>query len=72
MAPFGLQEADTEAIVFVRGPDSEFAGEAIITMDDGSEDNGRVLLFGFPIFLLPQEVGYRLSLNAVSWLMEGL
>ncbi len=71
-APFVLQETDEEAIVFVRGPGSEFAGQAVITMDDDLAAKGRVLVIGFPLFLLPDELGDQLAGNVVSWLMEGL
>ncbi|MBN1579726.1 MAG: hypothetical protein JXA89_03415 [Anaerolineae bacterium] len=75
-APFVIQEPDTETIIFVRGPGSEFAGEAVITVsieqDASLIENGRALLFGFPIFLLPEPEGSQLAGNAVYWLMEGL
>jgi hypothetical protein len=69
---FTLAEADPEAIVFVRGPSSEFAGEAIITVSEDEPSNNRAVIIGFPIYLLPDEERHQLATNAVLWLMAGL
>ena len=69
-APFILQESDPELIVFVRGPDSEFAGDPVITMDGDDLAGNKVIVFGFPIYLMPYEPRYLLATNAIQWLME--
>jgi hypothetical protein len=69
---FTLAEADPELIVFVRGPSSEFAGEAIITASEDESFHNRALIIGFPIYLLPDEERHQLATNAVLWLMAGL
>jgi len=71
-SPYLVEEADPEAIVFVRGPASEFAGEALITVEKDELVGSRTVLIGFPIFLMPWEERYQFSNNAILWLMEGI
>ena len=68
-APFVLTETDPEATVFVRGPESAFAKAAVVTVDESVLYGNRVVLIGFPIYLLPYEVSYQLGTNAVLWIM---
>ncbi|MBN1933869.1 MAG: hypothetical protein JW934_04345, partial [Anaerolineae bacterium] len=71
-APFVLDEGtDEESVVFVRGPGSEFAGRPLITLDEGSDEEGRSMLIGFPIYLLPYDAQERLANNILAWLMAG-
>ena len=59
-----------ETIVFVRGPASEDSGvPSVVALDDEFSDL-RVVLIGFPIYLLPEEASSRLVLNTVSWLLS--
>jgi hypothetical protein len=55
-------------IVFVRGPDSEAAGEAaLVAREDGS---ARVAFGSFPLFVVPEDDLARLLENALAWLTE--
>lgn len=56
--------------VFVHGPDSDAAGLASVVALDNEFDDVRVVLVGFPIYLLPEEAKTRLVLNTVSWLLS--
>ncbi|MCL7453542.1 MAG: hypothetical protein M8467_10905, partial [Anaerolineae bacterium] len=59
-----------EVVVFVRGPDSEDSGGAsLIALEDEFSDV-RVVLIGFPIYLLPDEAKTHLVLNATTWLLN--
>jgi len=70
-SPYLLDESEMEAIVFSRGPASEFAGEALVTVDVDEFTGSRTILIGFPTFLMPWEEKQRFDTNAVLWLMEG-
>jgi hypothetical protein len=55
-------------IVFVRGQDSEAAGEAaMVAREDGS---ARVAFGSFPLFVVPEDDLARLLENALAWLTE--
>ena len=69
-SPFVLDETDSEAIVFTRGPASESAGAALIAVDKDEYPGSKTIFIGFPIYLMPWEEEYQLGLNAISWLME--
>jgi hypothetical protein len=66
-----LEEIGQEegTVVFVRGPESEKAGAPSIFSLGGTSNNMRVVLLGFPIYLLPEEAKARLVLNTVEWLL---
>jgi hypothetical protein len=69
--PYVLRDAEAGDVVFVRGPDSEFAQRAaLFALEDDLADS-RLVVIGFPIYLLPYETGNQLGGNAVFWLMEG-
>ena len=70
-SPYLLDAADSETIVFSRGPASEFAGEALVTVDVDEFTDSRTILIGFPTFLMPWEEKHQLGTNVVLWLMEG-
>jgi hypothetical protein len=70
-SPYLLDAADSETIVFSRGPASEFAGEALVTVDVDEFADSRTILIGFPTFLMPWEEKHQFGTNAVLWLMEG-
>jgi hypothetical protein len=58
------------AIVFVRGPDSEGRGVPSIVVFDDHVAGVKVTYIGFPLYLLPEEVGSRLVLNTVAWMLH--
>jgi hypothetical protein len=66
---FVQEETDSDAIVFTRGPDSEFAGEPVISVVEDEFESSRFLMIGFPIYLMPWEERYQFGTNAVLWLM---
>ena len=70
-SPYLLDETDPEAIVFARGPASEFAGGAVITVDEDESTGSSTIVIGFPIFLMSWEEQQQLGTNAILWLMEG-
>jgi len=70
-SPYRLGE-DAETVVFVRGPGSEFAGEAVVAVDGDEFTGGKTLFIGFPIYLMPWEAQNQFGTNAVRWLMEGV
>jgi hypothetical protein len=59
-----------ETIVFVRGPASEDSGVPSVVALDDEFSQVRVVLIGFPIYLLPEEASTPLVLNTVSWLLS--
>jgi hypothetical protein len=66
-----LEDGDGEegtSIPFVRGPDSEDAGMPAIYALDDELSGMRLVLIGFPIYLLPEEAKTRLVLNMADWL----
>lgn len=71
-SPYVLDSSDSENTIFARGPASEFAGDAIIAVDEDEYIGSRTILIGFPIYLMPWEEKYQFGTNAISWLMEGL
>ena len=70
-SPYLLDETDPEAIVFTRGPASEFAGGAVVTVDEDESTGSSTIVIGFPIFLMSWEEQQQLGTNAILWLMEG-
>jgi hypothetical protein len=71
-----LSETDPQAIVFSRGPDSELAGRAVITVEEnvtrppGQVTGSRTVWIGVPIYLLPVDERYQLARNAIEWALE--
>lgn len=70
-SPYVLDETNADAIVFTRGPASEFAGRAVISVNQDELSGGRTVFFGFPLYLVPWEARFQLGENAIRWLMEG-
>ena len=66
-----VQELETkdQAIVFVRGPESEDRGASSIFAFRDKVSGVQAAYIGFPLFLLPEEVGTRLVLNTVTWML---
>jgi len=63
------EEGDENAVVFVRGPESEDAGHPSIWVVEDEETDVRFAFIGVPIYLLPEEARSRLILNAVPWML---
>jgi hypothetical protein len=66
-----LEDTEEEGtlIPFVRGPDSEDAGQASIVVVEDEFTDIRIVLMGFPLYLLPEQPKSRLVLNAVEWML---
>lgn len=71
-SPYVLDETNPEAVAFARGPASEFAGAAVITVDEDEFSGSRTIVIGFPIYLMPWEEKHQLGSNAILYLMEGI
>lgn len=65
-----LDEPDPEAVIFGRGPDSEFPGAPVITVGTEEFSGGKTVLIGFPLYLVPWDEQNLLGGNAILWLME--
>lgn len=70
-SPYVLDETDADAIVFTRGPASEFAGRAVISVNQDELSGSRTVFIGLPLYLVPWEARFQLGENAIRWLMEG-
>ncbi len=68
-APFVLDEDDSDMVIFVRGPNSAFAGRPLISVEEGTYEEGRTMVIAFPIYLLPYDAQSQLARNAITWLM---
>jgi hypothetical protein len=63
-------EENQNSILFVRGSGSDKSGIAsIVTLEDESGEF-RVVLIGFPLYLLPEAPKSQLVLNSVAWLLS--
>jgi hypothetical protein len=71
-SPYVLDETDPDAIVFARGPTSELAGQAVITVNEDELSGSRTIFIGFPLYLVPWDERDHLGDNVVRWLMEGV
>lgn len=69
-SPYLLSDLGTGDAVFVRGPGSEFAGEAIVFAQADELDGGKMVVIGFPIYLLEYDLGFQLGQNAFRWAVE--
>jgi hypothetical protein len=66
-----LEDSEEEgtSIPLVRGPDSEDAGMASVVVVKDEFTNIRIVLMGFPLYLLPEKAKSQLVLNAVEWML---
>jgi hypothetical protein len=66
-----LEDTEEEGTIipFVRGPDSEDAGTASVVVVEDEITDIRVVLMGFPLYLLPEQPKSQLVLNAVEWML---
>lgn len=71
-SPYLLGETVTSDVVFARGPASDFAGQAVITVEKDEFAGNRTIYIGFPIYLMPWEERNQFGANALFWLMEGV
>ena len=63
-------EEEQNSILFVRGPGSDESGiPSIVTLEDEFGEF-RVVLIGFPLYLLPEGPKSQLVLHAVAWLLS--
>ena len=67
-----LDDTDPETVIFDRGPASEFAGAPLITVDKDELFGSRMIVIGFPLFLMPWEEQTQFGTNALIWMMEDL
>jgi hypothetical protein len=65
-----LSERETQAIVFIRGPASELAGQAAIAVEENVASDSKAVWMGLPLYLLPAEARFRLAGNAIDWILE--
>lgn len=70
-APYVLRDVDAESVIWSQGPESEFAGEAVVAADEVGESGSRFVVMSVPLYLLPYEEGLQLGTNIVSWLIPG-
>jgi hypothetical protein len=64
-----MTDVDLESVIWTRGPESEFAGEAVIAAIEDDFSGGRVALMGVPLYLLPYDDGDLLGTNILLWLL---
>lgn len=64
-----FQEGE-DAIVFVRGPESEASGAASVAIIEDQVSGMRLVFVAFPLYLLPEAPRAQLVLNAASWLLS--
>lgn len=66
-----LEDSEEEGtfIPLVRGPDSEDAGMASVLVVEDEFSGMRIVLMGFPLYLLPEKAKSQLVLNAVEWML---
>jgi hypothetical protein len=64
-----MTDVDLESVIWTRGPESEFAGEAVIAAIEDDLSGGRVALMGVPLYLLPYDDGELLGTNILLWLL---
>ena len=65
-----LTETNEQAIVFTRGPESEWPGRAAITVEENATAGSKTVWMGVPLYLLPVDVRYQLAGNAIDWVLE--
>ncbi len=70
-APYDLLGLDGASVVWIRGPSSELAGEAVIATSQYDVTGGRLAVVGVPLYLLPYDDGLQLGSDIVLWLLEG-
>ena len=58
---------DEETIIMARGPASEAGGTASVVAIDDDLSGMRVVIVGFPIYLLPDEARVTLVSNIAAW-----
>lgn len=67
-APYVTRDTDAESMVWSRGPESEFPGEAVIAAAEMEDPSARLVVMNVPLYLLPYDDGFQLGTNVVMWL----
>jgi hypothetical protein len=65
-----MSDVDADAVVWTRGPQSEFPGEAAIVVLEDDLSGGRLAMVGVPLYLLPYDEADQLGTNIVLWLVR--
>jgi hypothetical protein len=68
-APYVMTDTAEDAAIWTRGPESEFAGKAVISVLDDDVLGARLVIMGVPLYLLPYDQGLQLGSNAFLWLI---
>ncbi len=68
-APYVMTDTTEDAAIWTRGPESEFAGEAVISVLEDEFLGARLVVMGVPLYLLPYDQGAQLGSNAFLWLI---
>lgn len=68
-APYVMSDTTEDAAIWTRGPESEFAGEPVISVLEDEELGARLVVMAVPLYLLPYDQGDRLGGNAFLWLV---
>ena len=68
-APYVMSDVTEDAAIWTRGPESEFAGEAVISVLEDEILGARLVVMGVPLYLLPYDQGAQLGGNAFLWLV---
>jgi hypothetical protein len=68
-ATYVMTDVDPDPMIWVRGPESEFAGEAVISAIEDDFSGSRIAAVGVPLYLLPYEDGELLGTNILLWLL---
>jgi hypothetical protein len=64
-----VEEWDTTIVPFVRGPESEDPGVPAVYVVEDEYTGMRLVLVGFPIYLLPEDARSQFVLNMADWLV---
>jgi hypothetical protein len=67
---WALEDVGSEAVAWVRGPESELAGVAVVSAHQEDLSDGRLAVVGAPLYLLPYAEGSQLAANAFQWLVD--
>jgi hypothetical protein len=68
-APFVMTDTAEDAAIWTRGPESEYAGSAVISVLEDEDLSARLVVMGVPLYLLPYDQGAQLGGNAFLWLI---
>lgn len=69
-AAFVMSDVDEDSIAWTRGPDSEYAGEAVVSFIEDDLSGSRIVVVGVPLYLFPYDEGALFGTNVILWLLE--